>query len=623
MGVSGLLRDILKRYPSVHLPAPHLTVKISYLFIDFNAFIYDTIHAFPKDVVYDFTKNKDTAAYEEELVKLVIKNTLELVNKVCKPSKLLYIAIDGPPPMAKMVQQRERRYKTPYMEQLFKKNDPTKIIDGEKYDTTRVTPGTHLMSLLNKEFTKIVNAGKFGKIAVVFDGSNIPGEAEHKYLKFIEEIDASPDDKFVIISGDGDAILLSLRFPNKSVYIMQSVSNPALEDLYPPEQQFAYLDIKRLIDSIYDFYEGSPQKGGKMKLSNAEKKLIEHFKAPSPAAPVNSNLSNKKKKDFLIDYVFMSFLEGNDFAKPIYFLKYSTDNMRTPLGIYRFQRKFNPNYRLISFKNGQAYINQQNFAAIIKRLATIEEEKIAEVKQRLEKKISQPPAPFKKGLTPKQLDPRNKNKNKPPSLEHKMFTNQDHILHADFVKQYDFLFNNNSFAEFKNKYYEYFWNEPSTPENITAICKNYLDILLFNIRYYYGTGLSWSLNYHAVAAPLPSDLANFLQKNPKYYDEVQFEEGEPVHPFVLLAYVMPPQSMKEGILPKKYRDALLKKYPQYFPEKIDLKLLVPGGKLIYAEPLLPSPPISILKEVLETIKLTKLEKERNELDSEPIVYMPK
>jgi 5'-3' exoribonuclease 1 len=613
MGIAGLLRDILKRYPSIHLPAPHPNIKIDYLFIDFNAFIYNTIHAFPKDVVYDFTKNKDTAEYEELLVKLVIKNTLELVNKVCKPSKLLYIAIDGPPPMAKMVQQRERRYKNPYMEQLFKKDDPTKIIDGAKYDTTRVTPGTHLMSLLNKEFTKIVNAGKFGKIAVVFDGSNIPGEGEHKYLKFIEEIDATPDDKFVIISGDGDAILLSLRFPNKSVYIMQSVPNSALEDLYPAEQQFAYLDIKRLIDSIYDFYEGSPQTGGKMKLSNAEKKLIEQFKAPktAPAAPVNSNLSNKKKKDFLIDYVFMSFLEGNDFAKPIYFLKYSTDNMRTPLGIYRFQRKFNPNFRLISFRNGQAYINQQNFTAIIKRLATIEEEKIAEVKQRLEKKISQPPFV------------RNKNKNKPPSLEHKMFTDQDHILHAEFVKQYDFLFNNKSFAEFKNKYYEYFWNEAPTPENIAAICKNYLDILLFNIRYYYGTGLSWTLNYHAVAAPLPSDLAAFLQKNPKYYDEVKFEEGEPVHPLVLLAYVMPPQSMKEGILPKKYRDALLKKYPQYFPEKIDLKLLVPGGKLIYVEPLLPSPPISILKEVLETIKLTKLEKERNELSSEPIVYSPK
>jgi 5'-3' exoribonuclease 1 len=612
MGVSGLLRDILKQYPSIHLPAPHPKIKIDYLFIDFNAFIYNTIHAFPKDVVYDFTKNKDTAAYEEELVKLVIKNTLELVNKVCKPSKLLYIAIDGPPPMAKMVQQRERRYKTPLMEQLFKKDDPTKIIEGAKYDTTRVTPGTHLMTMLNKEFTKIVNAGKFGKIAVVFDGSNIPGEAEHKYLKFIEDIEASPDDKFVIISGDGDAILLSLRFPNKSVYIMQSVPKSALEDLYPAEQQYAYLDIKRFIDSVYDFYEGSPQKGGKIKLSNAEKKLIEHLRAPKSnkvSAQVNTNQRQKQKKEFLIDYVFMSFIEGNDFAKPIYFLKYSTDNMRTPLGIYRFQRKFNPNFRLIRFKDGQAYINQQNFAAIINRLAKIEEEKIAEVKQRLEKKISSPPFV--------------RNKNKPDSLEHKMFTNQDHILHAEFVKQYDFLFNNKSFAEFKNKYYEYFWNEPPTPENIAAICKNYLDILLFNIRYYYGTGLSWTLNYHAVAAPLPSDLATFLQENPKYYDEVQLEEGEPVHPFVLLAYVMPPQSMKEGIIPKAYRDALLKKYPEYFPEKIDLKLLVPGGKLIYMEPMLPSPPISILKEVLETVKLTKLEKERNELSSEPIVYMPK
>jgi len=34
MGVSGLLRDILKKYPSIHLPAPHPKIKIDYLFID-------------------------------------------------------------------------------------------------------------------------------------------------------------------------------------------------------------------------------------------------------------------------------------------------------------------------------------------------------------------------------------------------------------------------------------------------------------------------------------------------------------------------------------------------------------------------------------------------------------
>ena len=78
MGVSGLLREILKKYPSIHLPAPHPNIKIDYLFIDFNAFIYYTIQAFPKDVVYDFSKNKETTSYEKELVKLVIKNTLTI-----------------------------------------------------------------------------------------------------------------------------------------------------------------------------------------------------------------------------------------------------------------------------------------------------------------------------------------------------------------------------------------------------------------------------------------------------------------------------------------------------------------------------------------------------------------
>lgn len=113
MGIAGLLRDILKRYPSIHLAAPHANIKIDYLFIDFNAFIYNTIHAFPKDVVYDFIKNKDTELYEELLVKLVIKNTLELVNKVCKPSKLLYIAIDGPRLWQKWCNKESAAIKTP------------------------------------------------------------------------------------------------------------------------------------------------------------------------------------------------------------------------------------------------------------------------------------------------------------------------------------------------------------------------------------------------------------------------------------------------------------------------------------------------------------------------------
>ena len=602
MGVSGLLRNVLKKYPSVHLPAPNPNIKVDYLFIDFNAFIYNTIHAFPTDIIYDFSKNNDTKNFEERLVKLVIENTKRLINDIVKPSKLVYIAVDGPPPLAKMVQQRERRYKNPYMEQIIKKHDPTKIITGAKYDTNRITPGTPLMTLLNKEFEKVIQEGAFGNIAVVYDGSNIPGEAEHKYLNLMEKIKDNSKETYVIVSGDGDVILLSLRFPRKKIYIMQNVANTALEDVYPPTQEFAYLDCRRLGDSIYDFYE-NVQIGG-----TTEKNLLGKLEKNMKIENANANSLSKEKQAFLMDFIFLSFLEGNDFAKAIYFMKFKEDKMRTPLGIYRFQRKIHnndPNFRLIKeVSNDELIINQPFLLAIFKRLGTIEMDKIEEMKKTIERKISNPPI--------------KRNNNKPNAVEHKLFTNQDHILHSEYVKQYDFLFGD--MPNFKKRYYEYFWNNEYDVEKIV---KSYLNILLFNIRYYFGYEISWRMDYHALTAPMPSDVVAFLEKNPDYLRTIKLEKGEPVHPFVLLAFVMPPQSMEKGIVPKKYMEKLLKEYPQYFPEKVDLKLMQAGGKLIYAEPYMENPPIEILEEVLKTIKLTKEEKERNELKKEPMIYLGK
>lgn len=544
----------MKRYPSVHTAAPNKNVKVNYLFLDFNAFIYNTLHTM-KEVF------NNTNKFEDELVKLTIKNTLDLVNKTVKPDKLLYIAIDGPPPLAKMVQQRERRYKGPYVEKLLKEYKPDKVIEGINYDKNRITPGTRLMTKLNKEFEKTIKSGKFGKVPVVFSGSDIPGEAEHKYLKLIEEIQQTPNDVFVIFSGDGDAILLSFRFPDKKIYIMQGIANTALEEYYPAEQQYAYLNTSALGESIFDLYG-----------------------------------NGRNKREFLVDFIFMTFIEGNDFAKPFFFLKYRDDRMRTPLGIYKFQRRLhNNNINLINYKDGQLYINQLFFKAIVKRLSVLEDDKIKEMQRRLEKKMS------------------NKGNNN-QELEHMLFSNQRHILHKDFVMQYDFLF-----KDFKKNYYEYFWGKIYNKDDI---CRNYLNILLFNIRYYFGTAIYWELNYNAVSAPLPSDLYDFLERNPNYLDNVKFEEKEPVEPFVLLAYVMPPKTMKD-VLPKKYCEKLLKNYPEYFPENIELKLLVPGGKLIYAEPHLNAPSLDLLKKELKGIKLTKDEKLRNDLREEPIVYIPK
>jgi len=599
MGVAGLLRTVIEKYPNVISPAPNPKIPVHYLYLDFNSFIYNAVHAFPSNIVYNFSDEEQTKKYEEKLVEIVIEETIRLVNKVVKPSKLVYIAIDGPPPLAKMMHQRERRYKKPMIDRILKEKDPSLVIEGQNYDTNRITPGTYMMNLLNKEFEKAIADKKFKNVAVVFDGSNIPGEAEHKYNTIIDELLDDPKENHVIFSADGDVIFLSLKYPKKNIYIMQGVANShALSKFYKKTQEFAYLDVKKLGDSYYNLY-GLQQFAGKNK-TNQEKNLLKILLKNSECQLNNKSNDKLGKVQFLIDFVVLSFIEGNDFVKPIYFIKFNQDRMRTPLGIYKFQRKIrnDSNFRLI---NNDFSINQTFLHAIFKRLGQIENERFTEIKNNIEKKIS---------FTPR--------KNANNSFEDKPFTNQDHLLHSEYVKQYTELFGDMS--NFKKNYYKYFFGENY---DVDSLCENYLKIILFNVNYYFGLGTSWNTAFPWSVAPLPSDLANYLETNPGFFQNLKLEEGSPVTPFVLLAFVLPPQSMTKGTIPEKYRDKLLKEYPEYFPEKYDLQLMQPGGKLIYAEPHLENPNIDILESALKKIKLTKEQKERNELKKNPSIFITK
>ena len=271
--------------------------------------------------------------------------------------------------------------------------------------------------------------------------------------------------------------------------------------------------------------------------------------------------------------------------------------MRTPLNIYKYQRKYN-DIRLI---NEDYTINVKFLRAIFDRLSSLEYNKFVEQKANIEKKLNN--ISFKK---------------ENDMIEHKLFTNKEHYLHTEYIKQFEYLFGDLNY--YKERYYNYFWGEKY---NIDEICKNYLTILFFNLRYYFGINVYWRVCNNSIIAPLPSDISNYLKKYPTFYDDLKINESKPVTPFVLLAYIMPPQSMIDGVIPDDYKNILLDKYPEYFPETIELKLMQPGGKLIYTEPHLENPPIELLEKELKKIKLTNEEKERNTLRKNPIVYFSK
>ena len=124
--------------------------------------------------------------------------------RILKPKKLLYLAIDGVAPRAKMNQQRSRRFRA--AQEAKEKNAKEKELledwqakglklpDSEDkshgFDSNTITPGTtfmHRLALAIKVY--VAHRMQFDPLwkglTVIFSDSNVPGEGEHKILEFI------------------------------------------------------------------------------------------------------------------------------------------------------------------------------------------------------------------------------------------------------------------------------------------------------------------------------------------------------------------------------------------------------------------------------------------------------
>ena len=102
--------------------------------------------------------------------KVMFNNIYEKINDIIdlvKP-KYIYIAVDGPCPMPKIKQQRQRRF------QSAKQN--------KKWDTNAITPGTKFMNKLDNFLTKHF----YWKPNIELSLSSIPGEGEQKIFHHIK-----------------------------------------------------------------------------------------------------------------------------------------------------------------------------------------------------------------------------------------------------------------------------------------------------------------------------------------------------------------------------------------------------------------------------------------------------
>lgn len=198
MGIPYYFYNLTQKYKNIILTELNFIPDIYCL--DFNGII----HPVAQDVLKTDETNKDTIELNIiEKLKEKITYYLTTIN----PTKLV-ICVDGTVPIAKMIQQRKRRYLTV----LKNKLENTNI----KWDTNAITPNTSFMKKLNKSLKQFIKGNK----SIVYSGSDIEGEGEHKIFVYLNNI----NDKSILINGlDADLVILSLMSHKKDIYLMREM----------------------------------------------------------------------------------------------------------------------------------------------------------------------------------------------------------------------------------------------------------------------------------------------------------------------------------------------------------------------------------------------------------------
>lgn len=616
MGIPTFFRAIIEKYNNTHFWDQNLNVDI--FCIDFNAFVYDSIHQVSKEITIGEMDKMTTSKFETRLMRRVAENLKHLIVDIVKPQKLVYIAMDGVPPRAKSVQQRWRRHKSVirnnYIEELCKKYDcPPKY----SWDQTNISPGTKFMKKLSDFLQTKITDGYFcwdenPDLTIIYSDTSVPGEGEHKFMPQVKEIFDDDDTSIVIISPDADLIVLALTSHKKKIYIIKQVAgldNEIIQNAYG-NQEYFYLDVDKykigFIEEISKDYDGKID----------EDKYVQ-------------------------DYVFLTFLSGNDFVIAPSYLKIKM-GMGQKMGLdlvldkYKALLEKHDEY-LINYDQGNdnlPQVNQTFFRDIIREIAQNE--------QSYYKKIQQNRDRVRKQYPNSRVE--NKYQNMDPydadiaRFEHIEYYSQYHPLYAEMNPLFNSINYYDDIIVWRPKFYEQFFEitidksddkgEEKFEENVTRICATYLEAIMFNTIYYFHGVPSWTWHYPYDSAPLYTDFIKYLDSlTPEQWSSISFKLDKPATPFELLMTILPKWNAE--LVPtvlSKYMTSNDSEIADSYVGPNDLRLnVLYGTKYVYSEPILPEIDAAKIHQIYnkEKSKLSKTDKDRNKLKKKPDVYQCK
>ena len=297
MGVPFYFYVIAKTYPGI-LRSDKPVCDVFYM--DFNG----AIHPAAQKAIREAKSLPRPVDLEDAIMKSIWKDTKALI-AIANPSIATHLCIDGVAPIAKMAQQRNRRF----LSSFRARNSPTPPV----WDTNAISPGTPFMEKLQTFLMNQIGAPN-SPTSIFLSGANEPGEGEHKIFQKIQDATATAaaeSESAILIHGlDADLIFLSLLSHRKGITLMrENAARPG--QAAAPATGPQYLNIDALRAGILK------------SLSDSHKWYIPDT--------VNADPFALESHAILETYASLCFLLGNDFIPHIPWLDLRSNGYETIL----------------------------------------------------------------------------------------------------------------------------------------------------------------------------------------------------------------------------------------------------------------------------------------------------